>query len=166
MNKSNKTFWCILIIALLIIIGYISIQLYASWLREQTKEESIPVVEEFFLAIQTHDITRLDEIMSEDALLRQLNRATYEEGRQEIMQKWENADFTAEGGEIMSTSSFHETYAVIILDNITLKGKFGESDYIHFNMTIERIDSDDYKIVEIAVFGDSNVVKQVWYTGN
>ena len=165
-NKSKNIFWCILVIILLSVIGYIVIQLYFGWLRETTKEESILVAEEFFSAMQTHDITKLDGIMSDDALLRQLNRATYEEGRQEIMQKWENADFTAEGGEIMSTSSFHETYAVIILDNITLKGKFGECDYIHFNMTIERIDSDDYKIVEIAVFGDSNVVKQVWYTGN
>lgn len=164
-NKPNRKIWCILIITLLIIVGYIAIQLYTGWLREQTKEESIRVVEEFFLAMQTHDITKLDEIMSDDALLRQLNRATYEEGRLEIIQKWKNADFTAEGGEIMSISSFYETYAVITFDHIRVTGEFGEFE-LYGHMTIRRIENGNYRITEIAIYGGDNIVNQVWYAGN
>ena len=165
-KKSNKKFWCILIIILLIIISYISIQLYMGWLREQTKEESIRITEKFFEAIHTQDISMLDEIMSDDTVLKHLYIATYAEARDEIAQKWENADFTAEGGEIiMSLSWFYESQATILVDNIMVKGEFGESD-MSCVIWVVHADSGNYRIEKIDVRGDDNMLEQVWYTGN
>ena len=165
MKKSNKKFWCILIIILLIIISYISIQLYMDWLREQTKEESIRITEKFFEAIHTQDISMLDEIMSEDTVLKYLKIATYTEARDEIVQKWQNADFTVEGGEIMSVSDFGVTDAFIIIDNVSVKGEFGECNLLGA-ITITRKEGGDYRIIKIDISGDYSAIEQVWYTGN
>lgn len=166
MKKSTKIIFAILVIIILMIIGSVCVQVYCKRLQEQTKEESIRIAEEFCMAIHTQDITKLDEIMDEDTILKYVEVATYAEAREGIVQKWENANFVAEGGEIiMSLSWFYESEATILIDNIMVVGEFGESD-LSCIIRVERSDNDEYRIGKIDIHGNSNMLEEIWYTGH